>query len=189
TLIPRPETELLVELALQRLPPDASGSVVDLGTGSGAIALAIACERPRLQVIATDASVEALEVARRNAQRHAIGNVRFAHGDWLAPLAGQRFALVVSNPPYIEAADPHLARGDLRFEPATALASGADGFDDIRHIVHAARAYLEPGGWLLFEHGWNQGEASRNLLKAAGYADVFTAPDLERRERVSGACR
>ena len=167
TLIPRPETELLVELALARLPRDAPCAVADLGTGSGAIALAIASERPLARIVATDASSAALDVARRNAQRLGLGNVAFAHGDWLAPLAGQRFALVVSNPPYIEAADPHLARGDLRFEPATALASGADGFDDIRHIVHAARAYLEPGGWLLFEHGWNQGEASRNLLKAA----------------------
>ena len=189
TLIPRPETELLVELALARLPRDAPCAVADLGTGSGAIALAIASERPLARIVATDASSAALDVARRNAQRLGLGNVAFAHGDWLAPLAGQRFALVVSNPPYIEAADPHLARGDLRFEPATALASGADGLDDIRHIVHAARAHLEPGGLLLFEHGWNQGEASRNLLKAAGYADVFTAPDLERRERVSGACR
>ncbi len=188
TLIPRPETELLVELALQRLPPDASGSVVDLGTGSGAIALAIACERPRLQVIATDASVEALEVARRNAQRHAIGNVRFAHGDWLTPLGAQRVAMIVSNPPYIEATDPHLRQGDLRFEPASALASGADGLDDIRRIVRDARAHLQPGGWLLFEHGWNQGEAARALLAEAGYAEVFTAQDLERRDRVSGAC-
>ena len=188
TLIPRPETELLVELALQRLPPDASGSVVDLGTGSGAIALAIACERPRLQVIATDASVEALEVARRNAQRHAIGNVRFAHGDWLTPLRAQRVAMIVSNPPYIEATDPHLRQGDLRFEPASALASGADGLDDIRRIVRDARAHLQPGGWLLFEHGWNQGEAARALLAEAGYAEVFTAQDLERRDRVSGAC-
>ncbi|KZC43903.1 UNVERIFIED_ORG: protein-(glutamine-N5) methyltransferase, release factor-specific, partial [Rhodanobacter sp. FW104-R5] len=186
TLIPRPETELLVELALQRLPPDAACRVADLGTGSGAIALAIASERPHAHVVATDASAEALAVAQRNAQRHAIGNVAFVHGDWLAPLAGQRFDLIVSNPPYIEAADPHLAQGDLRFEPAAALASGADGLDAIRRIVRDARTYLEAGGWLLFEHGWNQGVAVRALLADAGYTGVFTAQDLEQRDRVSG---
>ncbi len=186
TLIPRPETELLVELALQRLPAHFDGQVADLGTGSGAIALAIARERPRARVIATDASAAALEVAQRNAQRHAIDNVRFVQGDWLAPLAGQRFELIVSNPPYIEAGDPHLARGDLRFEPASALASGGDGLDDIRRIVDGARAQLAPGGRLLFEHGWNQGEAARALLLDAGYAEVFTAQDMEQRERVSG---
>jgi release factor glutamine methyltransferase len=189
TLIPRPETELLVELALQRLPPDFSGRVADLGTGSGAIALAIARERPRARVVATDASAAALAVAQRNAQRHALGNVAFVHGDWLAPLAGQRFDLIASNPPYIEAADPHLARGDLRFEPASALASGRDGLDDIRRIVDGAHRHLAPGGWLLFEHGWNQGEAARALLQAAGYAEVFTAQDLGQRDRVSGGLR
>lgn len=186
TLIPRPETELLVELALQRLPSGFSGSVADLGTGSGAIALAIARERPRAQVVATDASAAALEVARRNAQRHAIGNVTFARGDWLAPLAGRRFNLVVSNPPYIEVADPHLVRGDLRFEPASALASGDDGLDDIRRIIDSARSHLNPDSWLLFEHGWNQGDTARALLLQAGYAQIFTAQDLELRDRVSG---
>ncbi|MEO7051992.1 MAG: peptide chain release factor N(5)-glutamine methyltransferase [Rhodanobacter sp.] len=189
TLIPRPETELLVELALQRLPAGFSGSVADLGTGSGAIALAIARERPQAQVVATDASVAALEVARRNALRHAIGNVSFMHGNWLAPLAGRRFELIVSNPPYIEAADPHLACGDLRFEPACALASGSDGLHDIRRIVGGARSFLNRAGWLLFEHGWNQGDAVRGLLLDAGYTDVFTAQDLEQRDRVSGGCR
>lgn len=189
TLIPRPETELLVELALQRLPPDAACRVADLGTGSGAIALAIASERPHAHVVATDASAEALAVAQRNAQRHAIGNVAFVHGDWLAPLAGQRFDLIVSNPPYVEAADPHLAQGDLRFEPAAALVSGADGLDAIRRIVRDARTHLEPGGWLLFEHGWNQGVAVRALLADAGYTGIFTAQDLEQRDRVSGSRR
>lgn len=186
TLIPRPETELLVELALQRLPLDAACSVVDLGTGSGAIALAIARERPRAKIIATDASAAALAVARRNAQHHAIGNVAFLHGDWLAPLAGQSFDMIVSNPPYIEAADPHLAQGDLRYEPAGALAAGRDGLDDIRRIVRDAHAHLRPDGWLLFEHGWNQGDAGRALLIDAGYAEVFTAKDLEHRDRISG---
>lgn len=189
TLIPRPETELLVELALRRLPPDVACRVADLGTGSGAIALAIASERQRTRVVATDASADALAVARRNAQHHAIGNVAFVHGDWLAPLAGQRFDLIVSNPPYIEAADPHLAQGDLRFEPAAALASGADGLDAIRRIVRDARTHLEPGGWLLFEHGWNQSAAVRALLADAGYTGVFTAQDLEQRDRVSGGRR
>ena len=186
TLIPRPETELLVELALERLPRDMACRVADLGTGSGAIALALASERSQAQVVATDASVDALAVARRNAQRLGIRNVRFVQGDWLAPLVGERFVLVVSNPPYIEAADPHLAQGDLRYEPAAALASGADGLDAIRRIVADACAHLEPGGWLLFEHGWNQGDAARALLREAGYMQVFTAQDLEARDRVSG---
>jgi len=175
-----------VELALERLPRDMACRVADLGTGSGAIALALASERPQAQVVATDASVDALAVARRNAQRLGIGNVRFVQGDWLAPLTGERFALVVSNPPYIEAADPHLTQGDLRYEPAAALASGADGLDAIRRIVARAPAHLESGGWLLFEHGWNQGDAARALLRAAGYVQVFTAQDLEARDRVSG---
>jgi release factor glutamine methyltransferase len=186
TLIPRPETELLVELALQRLPDDAACSVADLGTGSGAIALAIARERPHARVVAIDASADALAVARRNAQRHAISNITFVHGDWLAPLAGRQFELIVSNPPYIETADPHLGQGDLRFEPIGALASGLDGLDDIRRIVRDAPARLHPGGRLLFEHGWNQGDASRALLHEAGYVEVFTARDLEQRDRVSG---
>jgi len=186
TLIPRAETELLVELALARLPEGGACAVADLGTGSGAVALALAQERPHARVVATDCSAEALAVAHRNAQRLAIGNVSFAQGDWLAPLADQRFDLVVSNPPYIEAADAHLAQGDLRFEPLTALASGADGLQAIRTIVAAARAHLAGHGWLLFEHGWQQGAAARELLQAAGYADVFTAQDLEQRDRVSG---
>jgi len=189
TLIPRPETELLVELALQRLPRDSTAAVADLGTGSGAVALALAHERPSCRVIATDASAAALDVARRNAARLGLGNVAFAQGDWLAPLGPSRFALIVSNPPYIETGDAHLARGDLRFEPATALASGPDGLADIRRIVADARDHLEPDGWLLFEHGWNQGDAARVLLHEAGYAQVFTAQDLEHRDRVSGARR
>jgi release factor glutamine methyltransferase len=186
TLIPRPETELLVELALQRIPSDAALTLADLGTGSGAIALALASERTRARVSAVDASTAALAVAARNAQRLGIANVEFLHGDWFAPLGGRRFALIVSNPPYVAADDPHLAQGDLRYEPAAALASGHDGLDDIRRIVDGARAHLEPGGWLLFEHGWDQGDAARALLHKAGYVDVFTAQDLERRDRVSG---
>ncbi|TAL86662.1 MAG: peptide chain release factor N(5)-glutamine methyltransferase [Rhodanobacter sp.] len=186
TLIPRPETELLVELALARLPCDAACGVVDLGTGSGAIALAIASERPQAQVIAIDASAGALAVADGNARKNGIGNVSFRCGDWLSPLGDERVELIVSNPPYIESDDPHLGRGDLRFEPSTALVSGRDGLDDIRQIIDDARRHLQPPGWLLFEHGWQQGEAVRALLQNAGYAEVFTAQDLERRDRVSG---
>lgn len=189
TLIPRPETELLVELALERLPPDRPCRVADLGTGSGAIALAIARERPRAQVTAVDVSADALAVARGNAARLGLERVRFLQGTWMTPLSGERFDVVVSNPPYIEAGDPHLEQGDLRFEPAAALASGADGLDAIREIVAAAPGHLGPGGWLLMEHGWNQGAAVRGLLERAGYAEVFTAPDLEGRDRVSGGRR
>jgi release factor glutamine methyltransferase len=187
TLIPRPETELLVELALERLSRDFVCAVADLGTGSGAVALALASELPRCRVTATDASAAALEVARRNAARLGIDNVAFVQGDWMVPLGDARFELIASNPPYIELDDAHLACGDLRFEPATALASGHDGLDDIRRIVASAREHLAPGGWLLFEHGWNQGDAARALLHQAGYDDVFTAQDLEQRDRVSGA--
>jgi release factor glutamine methyltransferase len=185
TLIPRPETELLVELVLQRLLPEATGTVVDLGTGSGAIALAIASERPRARIIAIDTSADALAIARRNAVRVGVSNVRFLQGDWFAPLHHQQVDLIVSNPPYIEASDPHLDEGDLRFEPVSALASGADGLDDIRHIVRHARDYLRPGGWLLIEHGWHQGMAVRSLMTAMGMAGVSTARDLESRDRVT----
>ncbi|MDG2526356.1 peptide chain release factor N(5)-glutamine methyltransferase [Stenotrophomonas sp. HITSZ_GD] len=185
TLIPRPETELLVELALARVDAAPGRRIADLGTGSGAIALALASERPQARVIATDASAAALAVARDNAAAHALGHVEFRHGPWWAPLAGERFDLVASNPPYIAAADPHLAQGDLRFEPATALAAGADGLDDIRQIVQGAPAHLQPGGWLLLEHGWDQGEAVAALLAACGLEAVQTVQDLEARDRVT----
>ena len=188
TLIPRPETELLVELALEHIPIDKAVKVLDLGTGTGAIALAVARERPRAQVMATDASSEALAVAQRNAERHRINNVSFAQGDWFAPLGDQRFDVIVSNPPYIEHHDPHLNQGDLRFEPISALASGADGLDDIRRIVRDAGRHLSWEGWLLFEHGWNQGEAVRMLLCNASFAKVSTMRDLEQRERVTMGC-
>ena len=185
TLIPRAETELLVELALERLPPAAPARVADLGTGSGAIALAIARERPHARVVATDASDDALAVARHNAARHAIANVEFHAGDWWEALGEARFDLVASNPPYIAERDPHLARGDLRFEPPAALASGADGLDAIRRIAHGAPAHLLAGGWLLLEHGYDQGDAVRALLREAGFVDVATRQDLEARDRVT----
>ncbi|PPV08650.1 protoporphyrinogen oxidase [Xanthomonas bromi] len=188
TLIPRPDTEVLVERALERLDHAAGRRVADLGTGSGAIALAIASERPQAQLIATDASAAALAIARRNADRHRLANVQFRHGSWFVPLAGERFDLIASNPPYIAAGDPHLAQGDLRHEPASALASGSDGLEDIRRIVADAPAHLCNGGWLLLEHGWDQGEAVAELLRARGFAQVATHQDLEQRDRVSLGC-
>lgn len=185
-LIPRPETELLVELALQHIPQSEKVDIADLGTGSGAIALAIAHARPQAHVLATDASEAALNIARGNALRLGLRNAEFAQGDWCAALAAHRFNLIVSNPPYIAERDPHLAQGDLRFEPRMALASGADGLDAIRVIVRDAPAHLQAGGWLLLEHGSEQGTAVRALLLQSGYVEVFTSHDLENRERVSG---
>ena len=186
-LIPRPETELLVDQALQRIPVDADGAVADLGTGSGAIALAIAKARPRVRVVATDASEEALQVARANAERLGLRGVEFAQGDWCDALGDAVFDLIVSNPPYIAEGDSHLHEGDLRFEPLAALASGVDGLDAIRIIVRGARAHLHEGGWLMLEHGFDHGPAVRDLLAAHGYVGVFTERDLEGRERASGA--
>jgi release factor glutamine methyltransferase len=183
TLVPRPETERLVELALQHLPADRPAQVADLGTGSGAIALALASERPLARVVAVDASAAALAVARGNAHALGLERVEFREGDWFAPLHGERFDLIASNPPYIETGDPHLHA--LRHEPLQALASGVDGLDAIRAIVRAAPAHLNPGGWLLLEHGWNQGAAVRALLQSAGFADIVTGRDLEQRDRVT----
>lgn len=189
TLIPRPETELLVECALERLPVDRASRVADLGTGSGAIALSMAHERPQAQVIATDASMAALGVAQSNATRLGITNIAFRHGDWLHALNGETFDLIASNPPYIADADPHLREGDLRHEPASALSSGVDGLDAIRTIVRGAPVHLVPGGWLLLEHGWEQGSVVRDLLLSAGFAAVETQRDLEHRERVTLGCK
>lgn len=184
-LIPRPETERLVELALERLPADAACVVADLGTGSGAIALALAHERPRARVLATDASADALAVARANAERLGLRNIEFAQGDWCAALGDRVFDAIVSNPPYIASADAYLRQGDLRFEPPAALASGADGLDAIRAIVAQAPAHLADGGWLLIEHGWEQGAAVRALFDATGYRDVRNERDHAGHERVT----
>jgi release factor glutamine methyltransferase len=186
TLIPRPDTELLVELVLQRIQEHERASVLDMGTGSGAIALAIAHARPQVDVQACDASAEALAVAKDNAQTLGISNVHFLQSDWFTALGTQRFSLIVSNPPYIAAADPHLKQGDVRFEPVSALVSGTDGLDDIRHIVTRAASHLFPGGWLLLEHGYNQAEQVCGLLQENGYDGVFSALDLSGIARVSG---
>lgn len=185
TLIPRPDTELLVELALARIPSQGTFRVLDLGTGSGAIGLSIAHARPDIEVTAVDASEAALAVARENARRLAVGNVHLLYSDWYAALTGQRYNLIVSNPPYIPAADGHLARGDLRFEPLSALAAGTDGLDDIRSIIDGASAHLKAAGWLLLEHGYDQAAAVRGLLDRAGFERVGSERDLAGIERVS----
>jgi release factor glutamine methyltransferase len=175
-----------VELALEQLPPRAAARVLDLGTGSGCVAISIALERGAARVTATDVSPAALDIARANALRLGADNVRFAHGAWFAAVRGETFDLIVSNPPYVAQGDAHLTQGDLRFEPAQALASGADGLADIRVIVASARAHLAPGGWLLFEHGYDQATRCRALLAQAGFTGVQSWRDLAGIERVSG---
>jgi len=184
-LIPRPDTELLVERTLVRIPPDQAVDVLDLGTGSGCIAITLALERPLARVTAVDRSPAALAIAQRNA---GILNARveFLTSDWFDALAGRRFDLIVSNPPYIAAADPHLARGDVRFEPLTALAAGFDGLDDLRQLITAARAHLRPGGMLLLEHGYDQADTVRTLLATRGFVQVKSWNDLAGIARVSG---
>jgi len=187
-LIPRPETESLVELALSRLPVDQELRVLDLGTGSGAIALALAHERPRASVLATDVSTEALAVAQENARRIGIANVDIAYADWLADLPAAwretSFDLIASNPPYVALHDPHLASGDVRFEPVAALVSGGDGLAAIRRIVGSARAHLAPGGTLVVEHGFDQSDRVRELFAAAGFAEIVAVRDLAGMPRV-----
>lgn len=188
TLIPRPDTELLVTEALQRLPAQSTAQtrVLDLGTGSGAIALSLAHTRPDLAVTAVDASAAALAIAQKNAARLHCNHVRLLQSDWFSALNNAQFDLIVSNPPYIEETDTHLQQGDLRFEPRSALAAGGDGLDDLRHIIANARTHLRPGGWLLLEHGYDQAPRVRELLAKAGYTDIYSARDLGGIERVSG---
>ena len=185
TLIPRPETELLVELALAKLPPEPC-CMADLGTGSGAVALALAHERSDCRILACDASEDALSIARENSQRLGIESVEFRLGDWLTALPPLRFDMIVSNPPYVAAASPYLQQGDVRFEPQAALIGGADGLDAIRRIIEQSKTYLASGAWLLLEHGGEQGTAVRELLQQAGYRDIKTQRDLAGHERVSG---
>jgi release factor glutamine methyltransferase len=186
TLIPRPDTELLVELAIKRIPKHESYKVLDMGTGSGAIALAIAHECPQADVLASDVTAAALVVAQENARALGLSNVSFVRSDWFTAMGEQQFALIVSNPPYIEADDPHLKQGDVRFEPVTALVSGAEGLDDIRKIIEQSASHLLPGGWLLLEHGYDQAARVRNLLEMAKYESIFSACDLAGIERASG---
>ena len=177
-LIPRPETETLVEFALSKLPRDRALRVLDLGTGSGAIALALAHDRPDAAVLATDRSEAALAVARGNAQRLKLTNVTFAAADWYAGIPPATFDLIASNPPYIGTVDPHLQEGDLRFEPVAALSPGVDGQSALRAIVGGAREYLAPGGWLAVEHGFDQSDAVQALFRGADFAEVIALRDL-----------
>ena len=188
TLIPRPETELLVEKALAPIPQDAEWTIADLGTGGGAIALALAKEHPRCRIVATDISPAALEVARSNAAKFGLTHVEFREGSWFEPLADMKLDMIVSNPPYVRANDPHLEQGDVRFEPRHALVAGSDGLDTIRHITLQARQYLKPGGRLLFEHGWDQADLVRDILRHHRYRDVVCHRDLAGRHRVT-ECR
>lgn len=196
-LIPRPETELVVERALQHLEKNTAAWVADLGTGSGAIALAIASERPAVQIVAIDASKDALEVATRNAARLQIANVRYLHGSWFAPLTGDspvesftgsfaaQFNVIVANPPYIAADDIDLSPEVRRHEPGMALICGPTGLEALNHIVGAAPRHLAPGGWLVLEHGWKQADAVRDLLVRTGFTHVRSHADLAGHERVT----
>lgn len=183
-LIPRPDTECLVETALSRIPAQADWRIADLGTGSGAIALAIASERPKCEIHATDISRDCIEIARDNANRLGLGHVHLHCGSWLEPLSG-KFQVIVSNPPYIDADDPHLEQGDLRYEPRQALTPGADGMSAIRVISQHAGALLVRGGWLMFEHGWQQASATVDTMKDAGFTRIETFRDLQGHERVT----
>jgi len=185
TLIPRPETEMLVEAALELVPAFAPAKVLDLGTGTGAIGLALASERPAWHVTAVDRVLEAVTLAERNRQRLQLGNAQVMSSHWFDSLQGKRFDLIISNPPYIAAEDPHLVTGDVRFEPNSALVAGADGLDDLRLIIDQAPAHMKPEGWLLLEHGYDQGAAVRELLSSHGFDKIQTRRDLGDHERIT----
>ena len=189
TLIPRPDTETLVSIALQKLPGNHGQRICDLGTGSGAIALALASERPDCELLATDISAASLKIAMQNATQLGLKNVRFQQSDWFSALAEQPFELIVSNPPYIAIQDPHLTQGDVAHEPHQALISGPEGLDDLLKIASVAQDYLCPTGWLLMEHGWQQAEDTRSLLLEQGYQNVSSWQDETGNMRVSGGQR
>ncbi|UYM55582.1 peptide chain release factor N(5)-glutamine methyltransferase [Leclercia adecarboxylata] len=184
TLIPRPDTECLVEQALARLPATPA-RILDLGTGTGAIALALASERPDCQVTAVDLMPDAVALAQRNLERLALKNVTVQQSSWFTALADQQFEMIVSNPPYIDECDPHLGEGDVRFEPRSALVAADHGLADLSHIIIQSRQHLVSNGWLLLEHGWTQGEAVRNLFLQAGFAQVETCRDYGGNERLT----
>ena len=185
TLIPRPDTETLVEAALAQIPIAAHPSILDLGTGSGAIALAIAKNRPQASVIAVDASKAALAVAKKNAQNLSIDNVEFVLSNWFQYLNNQPFDVILSNPPYIEENDAHLSQGDLRFEPISALSSGEDGLNDIRQIIENSLVHLQPQGWLMLEHGFNQADKVADLMANTGFVSIETIKDFGGNNRVT----
>ncbi|HDR2687142.1 peptide chain release factor N(5)-glutamine methyltransferase [Enterobacter ludwigii] len=188
TLIPRPDTECLVEQALSRLPAQAC-RILDLGTGTGAIALALASERPDCEVTAVDVMPDAVALAQRNVARLGFPNVTVLQSSWFSALDNRTFGMIVSNPPYIDEHDPHLTQGDVRFEPLTALVAANEGLADIVHIVTTSRQHLLPGGWLLIEHGWTQGDAVRDVFIAAGYRAVETCRDYGGNDRLTlGQC-
>lgn len=184
TLIPRPETELLVETALElQLPPQSS--VLDLGTGTGAIALALACERNDWNITALDFQPQAVALAEENRAAHKLDNVQIVQSNWFAALPAVKFDLIVSNPPYIENNDPHLSQGDVRFEPASALVSGAEGLDDLILLIGQSVAFLKPNGWLLVEHGYDQGPGVRALFTEAGFSAIETRNDYNQIDRIT----
>ncbi len=185
TLIPRPDTEILVDIALEKIPANQATQILDLGTGTGAIALAIAQQRPQAQVTGVDASKTALEVAISNSRQLHIINSHFILSDWFNSLNDTRFDVIVSNPPYIEETDAHLKQGDLRFEPLSALASGTDGLDDIRRIIDNCLIHLKPQGWIMFEHGYNQADTVRDLMAQTGLVAIETFKDLGGNDRVT----
>lgn len=185
-LIPRNETEELVRCALAHLPTDQKIRIADLGTGAGGIALALATERPNASIVAVDRSETAISIARQNARRLGVNNIQFIISDWLSAIAdNESYDMLISNPPYIAESDPHLESGDLPAEPPEALIAGELGLDAIQRISACSQPYLRAGGWILFEHGYNQGNSVRALLVAAGYTDIRTSHDLEARERVT----
>lgn len=185
-LIPRPETELLVELALSKISSIRQCRILDLGTGSGAIAVTLAKYRPDSCVTAVDLSTGALAVAKKNAKKHDVRNINFIEANWFSGVSGEKFDVIVANPPYIAEGDSHLQEGDLRFEPLGALVAQNNGLSCITSIIAQASGYLEPSGWLMLEHGYDQADACRELLEKAGFTHLFTRPDLAGVDRVTG---